>query len=72
MSSGPSIYAVVSKGYTGRSTADDLHHIIGSNDPDLAKEINPESLTALYGTDLVLNGFFASNTNNEALKSLLY
>ncbi len=68
MSSGSSTYAVVSKGYTGRSTSDDLRYIIGPHDPDLAKENNPESLTALYGTDLLLNGFYSSSNNNEALK----
>jgi hypothetical protein len=68
MSSGPSTYAVVSKGHTGRSTSDDLRYIIGPNDPDLAKENNPESLTAVYGTDFILNGFYSSSTNNEALK----
>lgn len=70
MSSGPSTYAVVSKGRTGRSTSDDLHYIVGPNDPDLAKETDPESLIALYGTDIILNGFYSSSTNNEALKSL--
>ncbi|CAF0913540.1 unnamed protein product [Rotaria sordida] len=70
MYSGPSTYAVVSKGYTGRSTSDDLHYIIGLNDPDLAKENNPESLTAIYGTDIILNGFYSSHTNNEALKEI--
>lgn len=68
MSSGPSTYAIVSKGHTGRTTADDLRSIIGPNDPDLAKETDPESLTALYGTDLILNGFYSSSTNNDALK----
>ncbi len=70
MSSGPSTYVVVSKGHTGRSTSDDLRYIIGPNDPDLAKETDPESLTALYGTDTILNGFYSSNSNDEALKSL--
>ncbi len=70
MSSGPSTYAVVSKGYTGRSTSDDLRDIIGPNDPDLAKEINPKCLTAIYGTDFILNGFYSSHNNNEALKSI--
>lgn len=68
MSSGPSTYAIVSKGHTGRSTFDDLRYIIGPNNPDLAKENNPESLTAIYGTDVILNGFYSSSTNNEALK----
>lgn len=68
LSSGASIYAVVSKGYTGRSTSDDLRHLIGPTDPDLAKETDPESLTALYGTDTMLNGFYSSSTNSEALK----
>ncbi len=72
MSSGPSTYAIVSKGYTGRSTSDDLHNIIGPNDPDLAKETNPECLTAIYGTDFILNGFYSSSTNNEALKSIFW
>jgi hypothetical protein len=70
MSSGPSTYAVVSKGHTGRSTSDDLRYIIGPKDPDSAKETDPESLIALYGTDIILNGFYSSSTNNEALKSL--
>ncbi|CAF2736154.1 unnamed protein product [Rotaria sp. Silwood2] len=70
MYSGPSTYAVVSKGHTGRSTSDDLHYIIGLNDPDLAKENNPQSLTAIYGTDTILNGFYSSHTNNEALKEI--
>lgn len=70
MSSGPSTYVIVSKGYTGRSTSDDLQQIIGENDPDLAKEINPNCLTALYGTDSILNGFYSSLTNNDALKSI--
>jgi hypothetical protein len=70
MFSGPSTYAVVSKGYTGRSTSDDLRYIIGPNDPDLAKQNNLECLTALYGTDLILNGFYSSSNNNEALKSI--
>lgn len=68
MSSGTSIYAIVSKGYTGRSTSDDLCYLIGPTDPDLAKETDPESFTALYGTDAMLNGFYSSSTNSEALK----
>ena len=68
MSSGTSIYAIVSKGHTGRSTSDDLRYLIGPTDPDLAKDTDPESLTALYGTDAMLNGFYSSDTNNEALK----
>lgn len=68
MSSGSSIYAVVSKGYTGRSTSDDLRHLIGPSNPDLAKETDPESLTALYGTDMILNGFYSSSINSEAFK----
>ncbi|CAF5110290.1 unnamed protein product, partial [Rotaria sp. Silwood1] len=70
MYSGPSTYAVVSKGHTGRSTSDDLHHIVGLNNPDLAKEHNPECLTAIYGTDTILNGFYSSHSNNEALKEI--
>ena len=69
MSSGPSTYAVVSKGHTGRSTSDDLRYVIGPTDPDSAKETDPECLTALYGRDAILNGFYSSSTNNEALKS---
>ena len=68
MSSGPSTYAIVSKGYTGRSTSDDLRDMIGPHDPDIAKGNNPESLTAIYGTDFLLNGFYSSRNNNEALK----
>lgn len=68
MISGPSVYAVVSKGRTGRSTSDDLRHFIGPADPDVAKIENPQSLTALYGTDSILNGFHCSNNNAEALK----
>ncbi|CAF3860635.1 unnamed protein product [Adineta steineri] len=70
MSSGPSTYAIVSKGFTGRSTSDDLRYIIGPHDPDIAKETNPESLTAIYGTDVLLNGFYSSSNNNEALKEI--
>ncbi|CAM4747562.1 unnamed protein product [Rotaria magnacalcarata] len=70
MSSGSSTCAIVSKGHTGRSTSDDLRYIIGSNDPDLARENNPDCLTALYGTDNILNGFYSSHTNNEALKEI--
>ena len=68
LSSGPSTYAVVSKGHTGRSTYDDLRAIIGIDNPDLAKENSPESLTALYGTDTILNGFYSSYNNENALK----
>jgi len=68
MSSGASVYAIVSKGHTGRSTADDLRQLIGPTNPDLAKETNPECLIAVYGTDSILNGFYASHTNHDALK----
>lgn len=71
MSSGPSTYAIVSKGLTGRTTSDDLRSIIGLNDPDLARAINSDCLTALYGTDSLLNGFYSSSTNSEALKLIL-
>ena len=68
MSSGPSTYAVVSRGRTGRSTSDDLRHAIGPSDPDVAKQHDAQSLSALYGTDSILNGFYSSSSNDEALK----
>lgn len=71
MSSGPSTYAVVSKGCTGRSTFDDLRFIIGPHDPDLAKANQPDSFTAVYGTDPTMNGFHSSASMEEALKLTL-
>ncbi|UJR26523.1 hypothetical protein I4U23_007846 [Adineta vaga] len=70
MSSGPSAYVVVSKGFTGRSTSDDLRSIIGYHDPDIAKTNHSESLTAIYGTDSIMNGFYSSANNQEALKDI--
>lgn len=67
MASGPSAYVVVSKGLTGRSTADDLRHLVGPHDPDVARATRPDSLTALYGTDALMNGFYSSANNQEAL-----
>jgi nucleoside diphosphate kinase homolog 5 len=71
MTSGPSTFAVVSKGHTGRSTSDALRDLIGPTDPDTAKQENPRCLTALYGTDELLNGFYSSSSNEEALTSVL-
>ena len=70
MTSGPSTYAIVSKGHTGRSTSDALGDLIGPTHPDIAKQENPQCLTAVYGTDEVLNGFYCSRSNQEALASV--
>jgi hypothetical protein len=70
MASGPSTYAVVSKGYTGQSTSKQLRELIGLDDPDHAKKMNPQCLTALYGTDQILNGFHCSRSNDDAIKSV--
>ena len=71
MSSGPSTYAIVSKGHTGRSTFNDLRSTIGPRDPDLAKANQPDSFTAVYGTDSIMNGFHSSANMEEALKLTL-
>ena len=71
MASGPSVCVIVSKGNTGRSTTDQLNLLIGPSDPDVAKQTDPQSLRALYGTDTLLDGFYISNNNHDAIKLLI-
>jgi hypothetical protein len=68
MTSGPSTFAVLSLGRTGRSTSTALQQLVGLNDPDCARAENKQCLTALYGTDQLMNGFFVSANNDQALK----
>ena len=45
-----------------------IKKLIGDKDPEVAKTQDPESLRAIYGIDIVKNGFSSSDTEREAYK----
>lgn len=44
--------------------------LIGDKDPSVAKTQNPNSLRAQYGTSLIKNEFWGSDTNTDAYREL--
>jgi len=72
MTSNSSCVLALSKGDTGESVIDDLRHETGSTDPNQAKQENPNSLRALYGTDNIMNAIHASDTKEAATRELAF
>jgi nucleoside diphosphate kinase len=44
--------------------------LIGLKDPVQAKANNPDSLRAIYGTDIIKNEFWGSDTPSDAYREL--
>jgi hypothetical protein len=44
--------------------------MIGHKDPNTAKTNNPNCLRGLYGTDIIKNEFWGSDTNSDAFREL--
>ena len=44
--------------------------IIGNKEPSVAKTSNPQSLRAIYGTDIIKNEFWGSDSASDAYREL--
>jgi hypothetical protein len=44
--------------------------IIGNKEPSVAKNSNPQSLRAIYGTDIIKNEFWGSESASDAYREL--
>jgi len=72
MTSGPCRVLALTKGETGQGVVELWREIIGPFDAAVAKENNPNSLRALYGTDAAMNGIHGSSSTEEAMRELAF
>ncbi|XP_076821346.1 thioredoxin domain-containing protein 3 homolog isoform X2 [Clavelina lepadiformis] len=70
VTSGPCRVLVLTKGETGEGVIELWRKIIGPFDAAVAKEENPNSLRAIYGTDATSNALHGSSTTEEAIREL--
>lgn len=66
MTSNTSCILALTKGELGKNVIEDLRFEIGSTNPSQAKEENPDSLRALYGSDEIMNAIHASDSKEAA------
>lgn len=69
---GPCKVLVLTKGETGEGVIDLWRQIIGPFDAAVAKDEEPESLRAIYGTDATSNGLHGSSSQDEAMRELAF
>jgi len=50
----------------------DLVMLVGNNDPEIAKQENPNSLIGLFGSDVVNNGFYIPKNEGQLLQLETY
>jgi len=72
MSSGPCVILVVSEGETGENIIPDFRDFIGPKDVNIAKEEAPNSLRALYGTDMVMNAIHGCDGADSSARELAF
>jgi len=73
MTSGPSVVlALTDKLNNGLDTVQRWRDLIGPFDAAIAKDENPESLRALYGTDAAINGMHGSSNIEEAEREIAF
>jgi len=72
MTSGPCRVIVLTKGETGEGIVDTWREMIGPFDAAVAKENDPASLRALYGTDAAINGMHGSSTPEAAMREVAF
>ena len=68
MTSGPCHIAIVTKGETGEEVIPELRKLVGPTDAEVAKEEEPETLRALYGTSKLVNGVHAADSKDQAAR----
>lgn len=68
MTSGDSDVFVVTKGDTGEGVVGEIRTLLGPKDVSVAKEEDPESLRALYGTDTTMNALHAADSGERAAR----
>ncbi len=66
MTRGPCVIAIVTKGATGEDVVPELRKLVGPTDAEQAKEEEPESLRAQYGTSKLMNGVHAADSMDQA------
>lgn len=72
MTRGPCHIVIVTKGATGEEVIPELRKLIGPTDAEQAKEEEPESLRALYGTNKLVNGVHAADSKEQAAQELAF
>ncbi|XP_063724854.1 thioredoxin domain-containing protein 6-like isoform X3 [Symsagittifera roscoffensis] len=72
MTGGPCHIAIVTKGATGEEVIPELRKLVGPTDAEKAKEEDPESLRALYGTSKLVNGVHAADSKEQAANELAF
>ncbi|XP_078489243.1 thioredoxin domain-containing protein 3 homolog [Ciona intestinalis] len=70
VTSGPCRVLVLTKGESGEGVVTLWRDIIGPFDAAVAKEENPDSLRAIYGTDATSNALHGSSSTEEAVREL--
>uniref|UniRef100_H2ZDH8 Nucleoside diphosphate kinase-like domain-containing protein n=1 Tax=Ciona savignyi TaxID=51511 RepID=H2ZDH8_CIOSA len=70
VTSGPCRILVLTKGDSGEGVVSLWRDIIGPFDAAVAKEENPDSLRAIYGTDATSNALHGSSSSEEAMREL--
>ncbi|XP_039251849.2 thioredoxin domain-containing protein 3 homolog isoform X3 [Styela clava] len=68
--SGPCRVLVLTKSGSGEGVVEQWRDIIGPFDAAVAKEENPDSLRAIYGTDAKANALHGSSSQEEAAREL--
>ena len=71
MTRGPCHVVLMTKGDTGAESVLDLRKLVGPTDANQAKEEEPETLRALYGTDNLVNGVHAADSKDQAAQLVL-
>ncbi|XP_075257801.1 thioredoxin domain-containing protein 6-like isoform X1 [Convolutriloba macropyga] len=72
MTGGPCHIAIVTKGETGEEVIPELRKLVGPTDAEVAKEEEPETLRALYGTSKLVNGVHAADSKDQAASELAF
>ncbi|RDD43712.1 Thioredoxin domain-containing protein 3-like protein [Trichoplax sp. H2] len=66
LSSGPSLFMILEK----EEAVSGFRKMIGCNDPDVAKQKDPTSLRAMFGSNIVSNALHGSTSYEEAVDKL--
>ena len=59
---------IISLEIMGPNAVSQLQKLLGSEDPKEAKEKEPSSLRAMFGTDVIKNAFYGSSNQEAAMR----